>query len=158
MAAIPWNKSQAKKILYGDIVDGKVTERMHYRMVYIMHSEYQQYAQNNFRTNLKNLLKSIRNNQEAANISHAALLQDMMILSTRPERLQGPKRWDGSRAQQLLKDDFTNGVHTTMKPMQLWLLREEYQEFSLDRFRNFINQEKRQGLERSYWLNKKRKK
>ena len=45
-----------------------------------------------------------------------------------------------------------------MKPKELWLFREEYQEFPINEFRGHIYQEVRSELETPYWLVKKQKK
>jgi hypothetical protein len=43
-------------------------------------------------------------------------------------------RWQDSEAEQLLKNDIEAGIGTSIKPEQLWNLRQEYQAFPLTVF------------------------
>jgi hypothetical protein len=52
----------------------------------------------------------------------------------------GKRNWYGSAAEELLEEDLADGLYPTMKPAQLYALRPEYQEFSLDVFRGHIHQ------------------
>ena len=67
-------------------------------------------------------------------------------------------RWDGSDAQRLLAEDINDEFHLHFTPKELWLSREEYQKFELEKFAPHVSQEIRSKLETTYWLNKKWKK
>ena len=68
-------------------------------------------------------------------------------------------RWNGSDAQQLLKQDMERNLHTRLAPKALYHLRPEYyKEFTLKQFRDHIQQEKRSKLETNYWIVKKKRK
>lgn len=69
-----------------------------------------------------------------------------------------PGYWDGSAAQQLLKEDVSHNRHNMVKPRFLRLERTEYQEFDLDKFRPHIYQETRSLKETPYWTYRKAKK
>jgi hypothetical protein len=148
----PWKKSRAKEILYKDILEG----------TFQMHPEYQQYKKQNFRTNLKNLLKATREKQCAANSDDRALVDDINTLSNHvlhtPGAAANEPSWNNSEAKKLLEDDISNGMHLIMKPTSLWLYRDEYQAFPEDKFRNHIYQEMRRRVSTSYWLEKKKNK
>jgi hypothetical protein len=64
----------------------------------------------------------------------------------------GQPRWDGSKAQALLKEEMEAGVHLQYagRPREMRETREEYQEFSKQKFRDHIQQEKRLGKFKNY--------
>ena len=66
--------------------------------------------------------------------------------------------WDGSKAQEQLKEDMSNKYHEQLKPKSLWQSRPEYQEFDLQKFRGHIHQELRRSRETNYWIVRKKKK
>jgi hypothetical protein len=55
----------------------------------------------------------------------------------------GDLRWNGSLAEQFLKLDMKANVHEGKKPAEFRATRPEYQEFSKERFRKHVDQEKR---------------
>jgi hypothetical protein len=67
---------------------------------------------------------------------------------------RGEPRWEGSRAQELLRLDMDEGVHDVFLPARFQQKRIEYQDYRLQTFRDHINQETRL---RKYnnWLLKK---
>ena len=56
---------------------------------------------------------------------------------------RGLARWEGSRAQELLREDMDDELHTSLAPIALWETRDEYEEYPLEFFRDHIHQEKR---------------
>jgi hypothetical protein len=153
----PWKNSKAKELLSEDIIAGIVDEGMEYRSVYLMREDYHKYNIKNFQVNLRNLIKAIRGKQEAAKSDQAALTRDNEIKNARTQQLQHvPKRWNGSRAEELLGIDIKNGAHRTMTPRQLWHQREEYKEFDATIFRKHVHQESRRRIANSYWLDKQK--
>ena len=71
---------------------------------------------------------------------------------------RGEPQWNGSRAQELLKETVKNGEHNGVKPAVLRDSKEEYKVYSLQTFRDHIYQEERL-LKFQNWLThlKKRK-
>ena len=55
----------------------------------------------------------------------------------------GNYRWEGSLAQYLLQQDIKGGLHLGKKPGTVQATREEYQQFSTERFHEHLNQEKK---------------
>jgi len=88
----------------------------------------------------------------------AALAHDLLLP---PRAATDPRgsypRWDGSKAQRLLKLDIDSGEHKKMKPEKLHATRTEYQDFPLKVFRDHINQETKSRREKAYWLNRPQK-
>ena len=56
---------------------------------------------------------------------------------------RGEPRWEGSRAQELLREDMDDGIHDHLLPAVFRAQRPEYQDFQLDTFRDHIYQEQR---------------
>ena len=56
---------------------------------------------------------------------------------------RGEPRWEGSRAQELLREDIDAGLHKDLEPNVFHAQRPEYMEFKLGTFRDHIYQEKK---------------
>jgi len=151
-----WAKSEAKKILKKDILEGIVPEEMGAKEVYVMHPEYVEYALKNFTTNLRNLRKSIKKLQTRAESDHLALLHDLQVCPVDTVTEMGHPIWNRNPAQNLLKEDVSSGVHNYMSPKELWSKRMEYKTFTLEKFRNHLYQEIRSRKENAYWTAKKK--
>ena len=97
--------------------------------------------------NFPSRLRSARN-QEIAKINRnasdeEAFAHDRNLFPIVTRNAQGLLRWGGSNAEELLRQDISNGRHHTLRPKQLHNSREEYKKFPLDRFREHIHQEVR---------------
>ena len=55
-----WKDSEAKKLLYEDLLAGEVDDAMEAKEVYMMRAEYSLYSYKNFVSNLRNLRSSLR--------------------------------------------------------------------------------------------------
>ena len=76
---IPWKDSEAKKLLYKDLLSGDVDDEMEPKEVFMMRAEYSLYEYVNFVTNLRNLRTAIRKKKEGAARSESALLNDVNL-------------------------------------------------------------------------------
>lgn len=161
----PWKISEAKKKLSDDIISGK-TEGKTPRQVYDMHPLlYHQYPQSNFTTNFRNLSKAINKSRSLAERDSHAVAQFRQLNSPAPALCltenpngRGYPQWQGSTAEQLLKNDMNAGKDRMMTPINLHSERAEYQQFPLSVFRDHIHQERRNRLQRNYWLSRKNNK
>jgi hypothetical protein len=152
----PWAKSKAKQLLADDIVRGTVTPVMRPIDIYEMHQEYKNYKIDNFRTNLRNLRKSIKKDKCCADSDRDALAHDLQVRHPHVDiLLRSTPFWMGSEAQKLLKKDVDAGRHEKMKPWDLWISKVAYQAFPLEVFRKHIYQEVRCRKENAYWRVKK---
>ena len=70
---------------------------------------------------------------------------------------RGKRIWRRHCARELLVEDTKDGTAQSMKPMELWVSRDEYQDFSLEDFRKHIYQEKYRQLAGAYWQQKRNK-
>jgi hypothetical protein len=159
MSEAPWKESEAKALLKRDILNGKITQSTNLDKLWQSSVLYKRFPLQNFKTNVKSLLKSVEKYQERAIRDDQALEHDMHIHPPVATKTSGePLLWDGSLAQTQLKSDVANGFHQDMTPKELWMSRRSYQLFTLPKFRQHMYKEKTSLFEKSYWLNKKTKK
>ena len=76
----PWKTSEAKKLLYNDILSGDVYETQELEEIYMSRPEYAHYDFDNFKVNLRNLRNAIKKKQMAAEIDENAYHHDMSIV------------------------------------------------------------------------------
>jgi hypothetical protein len=150
----PWRFSQAKLLLYEDIVGGLITDDCQAELVYGMRQEFQEYPFANFKNNLKTLCNTINVNQAKADNDKEALLHDMAI---RPPKDPNVKVWNGSSAQKLLKKDIDEGKHDEMTTRELWASRTEYQEWPAKKIIKHVHGLTNARKNSTYWENKKNK-
>ena len=127
---------------------------MEARDVYKMHEECMEYEFNNFQNNLQSLKKVINKHHNWAQEDHAALNLDLLLHPRRDATAGGFPFWDSSQARILLKCDIDIGIHDQMSPKELWHNGDEYQSFSLKKFRDHLTQEQRRRKHNAYWLHK----
>lgn len=149
----PWIDSNAKQLLKNDILSGKVHPLMMPRDVYKMRPEYLDYVYKNFRSNFRSLQRALKKLQDRAVSDNADLEVDLyrqrQLAAGRT--VQPPLMWVDSEARNLLKQDVTDGLHSRMKPIDLWQSKAEYRMFPLSTFRKHIYQECRSRKTNAYW-------
>jgi c-di-AMP phosphodiesterase-like protein len=154
----PWRWSRAKKLLYEDINNGLCNGKKPSE-VYKTRSEYQRYEKCNFETNFRNLKKAIENEKARVASDAAAFTHDKALFAVLKVNSKPYPIWQGSSAARLLKKHVADKLHEVMKPKLMWTTFAEYQEYPLDVFRKHVyDQSIRKDKERSYWLNKAKKK
>ena len=145
----PWKSSEAKKLLFADIVSGEATDWMSPAEVFMMHPDYSLYKYSSFVANLRNLRIAVKKLKESAALSQRALHHDICLMP--PVIMRTKPRWAGSFASRFLKEDVESGASTRMASNELWLSRAIYQAFSLASFKGHIHQEMNSRRERAYW-------
>ncbi len=140
MPPILWIKSKAKEILKHDIINGTVNDEMEARDVYEMHEEYKEYEFRKFQNNFRSLKKVIKKHHNRAQEDHAALNLYLLLHPRRDVTAGGFPFWDTSEARVSLKRDIDSGIHDRMSTTELWQSRDEYQAFSLKKFRDHLTQ------------------
>ena len=150
---IKWRKSKAKKLLYLDMMEGRVTldkddllddEKMTLREIYVLHPEFGEYHYDKFSGRVSSLRKAIK-------IANSRAAQDQEAFDNfkarHPPALhshEGYIQWQGSDAQKQVLKDIEEGLHESMAKMELWEFRSVYYEnFPLKEFRDKLNQEVR---------------
>jgi hypothetical protein len=82
------------------IEDGTVTAVNDPKDVYNMCDEFKNYKEENFTTNLQNLLKAVTDDLEATQLDELALVNDRMIQGPQPENTPfGYPQWYGTEVQ-----------------------------------------------------------
>lgn len=151
-----WKHSDAKGLLFKDLVDGAVpleydrrgglTSRQIFEARYRDEPAFQLSDFDNvdkFGNRLSRLRQQIRVKLARANEDALALAHDRMIFPRPSTDPGGYPRWKGSRAQKLLIEDLKAEKHKEKRPMVLQLDRPEYQAFPIGVFRNKIYKELR---------------
>jgi len=153
----PWQNSYAKKLLTQDILDGKI-DGMSVEEVHNFRPEYGVYKFERFKINLKNLISKYEDFTKRAQYDNEALAHDL-ALNLQVQSKPYPT-WQGSVAEQCLKEDIDQGKHLDIKPQQLLESRPEYSPWSnhLKVFRDHIQQEVRARKERPYWMARRKEK
>jgi hypothetical protein len=139
----PWISSRTKKLLSDDIMNGVVTDNMHWEVVIGIRPQFGQTVRRLFESRLSSLRKQINRAKGIAVDEEAALAHDRALFPAPTHNHRGEPRWDGSKAQRLLKQDVSNGLQKTMKPAQFHMTRPEFQVYPLAVFRGHIYQEER---------------
>lgn len=154
---ISWKKSLARKLLYNDVMEGRVplegTATEDVSSIYMMHLEYSYYNFDSFKCRLNSIQKSIKKMEERAADDQIAF---NTYVNNNPVSLfsyQGYIQWQGSEAQKQVQKDLANGVlesYTKEKykhpKMAYWLTQIFfYWEFPLPVFRDKIRQEIRKA-------------
>ena len=142
---VKWRKSEAKRLLYGFLIDGTVPYdgTMSVEDVYLLHEEFAKYDFDKFEGRLKRLQNKITELDNRADEDLAAFNNYKKNHKPSLFSHKGYVQWQGSTAQELLWDDLDDYLKDpTRKPKDLWLSRPEYmKEFPLDAFQEKIKQE-----------------
>jgi hypothetical protein len=144
----------AKPLLEGDYVHGRVSGDMPSRDVRALRPEYEAVPLKNFNANWRALKSRVNAHKDRAEEDQARFLHDMTIYTLARDT---DGFWDGSAAQQLLKQDVRNKRHERLTPDLLHLARPEYLEFDYNKFRKHLHQELRTQTETPYWIYKRMK-
>jgi hypothetical protein len=148
---IKWGNSQARELLYSDLREGRIPSdakdangqsTMQLREIYVMRSEYAEYAYQKFSSRLSTLRKILKKNNGRAEADQAAFDQYKSNHEISYFSHKGYIQWQGSDAQEFLLQDLEEGLHNVMRKKELWLSRPEYHTtFPLAAFRDFVYQE-----------------
>lgn len=138
-----WRNSEAKKLLFYDILSGKVTASMDYLVVKNMRPQFAPYRDERFRDNFKALCEAIERDKERMQQDIVDYGHDLNVMKALRE--QEPLErlpWHRTDCPDLLKADIDDGKYPTLSPQELYATRDEYQAFTLDEFRKHIHQER----------------
>ena len=113
-----WNGSEAKKLLFDDIISGDVYDTQCIIEIYMSQPEYANFKYKIFVTNLRNLWAAIRRDKVAA---EASMNEYKHNTSLEPSSLKRKEPfWPDSAAFQCLKRDIDNGVQEQMSTKEIW--------------------------------------
>jgi hypothetical protein len=157
-----WIKSKARKMLFEDIVAGRVTATMDPDAVHKSRPEFFKWPRRRFVPNLESLKAQIARD-------YSRMLKDLEyyqhdVEKLKDQRLGDPPSkipWHKSEAKKLLEQEIDNGVleqDPKPTPSKMYNGKAEYQQFTLDQFRNHIYQEvkRREKIESKARFGKKK--
>jgi hypothetical protein len=154
-----WRSSKTKQVLMRLIEDGKVTASNTAKEVYAMYDGFKSYKFENFQTNLQNLLKSVTDDAEFGKFDQSALEHDRLIQGPEPENsILGYPRWYGTKHQKHLQEVVASGMHEHLDLDEILEMNLMWGNYPLEVFQRHIRQEENRHRQRSYWLEKMRKK
>jgi len=98
-------------------------------------------AQRLFKKRLETARKYVNDKLARAAEELRLYQQDRQVYPPSDTMYSGEPRWDGSNAQQLLKQDVAEGIHLTMTPAQFYAFRPEYKKFFKRTIMDHVQQE-----------------
>ena len=159
-----WAASKSEAILRAGILKGTITPEMKPKQVFDMApDEHGKWKYGSWASNLRNLRDAIdrdRGRMESDILSYG---HDLAILKEyRKEHPLLKPKWRGSAAAEFLKDDIDDylakkSADPTVKPINLYKSRPEYQVFELIVFRKQLYQRMHAESKREYRFEKKKK-
>ena len=142
---IPWAESKARELLRQDIIDEVVPREpcasMPSNVIFTSRPEYAEYGYADFCNRLSRLRAQVKRDIKRTDEDLAAFLNFKANNPIHKITAHGYPEWDGSYAQKCLKKDIGDGLHEMLEPQELWLYREEYDDFPLKVFKDHIYQE-----------------
>jgi hypothetical protein len=161
---IKWTNSEGKALLLRDIEEGTIPETMAPQEVFDHYAHLPEFSmlekneKKDFTRRLASLRKSISlvaenlaDAERYAARDAAALAHDRQIYPEKTHNDRGERLFHNSPARLLLREDIDAGKYEKGKPQKLRETREEYQEFSPNKFRKRIHQE----IQTKKWHNSK---
>lgn len=140
---VRWEKSEAKRLLAIDIINGSITPDMPWQDTYLFRPEYAETEFGKWYGRLRRLQKHISDAKVRAAEDEDGFKNDRLKFPVQEHDHRGFLRWEGSAAQSWMKIDIAAGRHKLVKPKELYNERQAYQQFPLDVFREHIYQEER---------------
>ena len=153
----PWRTSAAKALLERLLSDesSHIHQFTTVEEVYESEPLFKLYPLKNFKTNYKNLKRSVKQERDAIQFDQAAFDREKELFPRNETTNKGNLFWDRHEAQRLMAEDVTSGRTLQMKPSALRETRAEYQEFPLAILRRHKYQEETKVREGVYWQKKR---
>jgi len=164
-AVEPWYTSVSKVskaysllfLLYMDPSKTCAINNMSAEEVWESHPQFQLYELEKFRNYNKNMKKLTSKRRNMICEEEASYHRDMLKLPKETQTTRGYPFWNDHLASELLSKDEMTGVAKELKPIKLWQLRKEYQDFPLVVFRKHIYQERNKQLAAPFWQHRRNK-
>ena len=142
----PWATSKARELLKKDLLEGKVplfpTTGVSTEQIYAMRPEFAEYAYEKFPSRLSSLRGAVRKRLKRADDDRASFERYVQNHTISHFNHAGLIQYQGSDAQEFLKNDIELGLHLRQSKQALWASRPEYYlNFPLHVFRDKLQQE-----------------
>ena len=155
----PWytsvnNASPAYKLLWFLYMDPKQNKKINVmtaEQIWHSHPKFQQYDYEKFKKWDKAMQKLTSKKRKLIDEEEDSFQKDMIAFPRNARTSRDLPFWHTHAASKLLKEDVRSGHSKSMKPMQLWRSKREYQEFPLLVFRKHIYQERTKQLAAPCW-------
>ena len=145
---INWRGSLARAVLLEDLVKGRLhmdnavmPAQRAWDLVYSKMEEFKEVKFEQFKARLADHRRQVQRGLKEAHHQEACLKHDRELFPRQPRNHRGELVFDMHPAKLLLRQDVINKAYVNRKPKDLWLSRDEYQEFKLSIFRHRIYQE-----------------
>lgn len=145
---VEWKKSRARELLQRLMYDDK--SYVHNKTaseVYLTHEWFQDYPLGKFQVYFKDMKAAMEKHKRQVAMDNEAIERELARFPRNQMTNRGYPFWDTHEASRLLRRDVEAGTDQTMKPEQLRLTEDKYQEFPLSVFRNHLYQERRRQKE-----------
>jgi hypothetical protein len=160
---IDWRKAEAREIILDDLRSGKLPLTEEELPTWEAWESYQGMPEfghvvySQFEARLKDHRKQVSRSLGSATLQQQAYEHDRQLHPPQTHNQHGKRNFNMSSAKPLLVEDVQNELHESMTVEELWLSREEYQEWEIGVFRRRLSQQIR-ASKFLYYLEYKRAK
>lgn len=141
-----WRHCEAKELLIEDLRSGAIPldkKEMSIQQAYDSRPEYQATARDQWAERLRRTKIMVGFSLRRAQVDIDFVALEETQFDVKEHDSLGRRRWDGSPAQMLLRQDVEDGYDVLFDAETLYELRDEYEQFDLPTFRKHITQERR---------------
>jgi len=149
-----WQHSKARKMLKKDIEDGAITLDAYDAQnnpngtkdedAFLTRPAFQPCGQEKFSEYLSSMRQSISDAKSRAGRDAEAVAQFRTMKPPPTHNHRGEPRWEGSKAEAMLKKDMDDGIHLkAKKPSHMRFVNPEYQKYNSKTFTSHVDQETR---------------
>ena len=136
----PWKDSAAKALLEKMVASGDING-LKPAEVYKLKPEFAETSKRLFGGRLRSVRSQVKKAMTASQSDKIAYDHDQTLYPPPEVNHRGEPRWNGSRAQEQLREDIDAGLHETMTPYDFWQSDEAYQDYTPKVFRKHVHQE-----------------
>jgi hypothetical protein len=160
-----WKTQKEESLAYGLLYKlrlhsekGTGIDNMSTEEIYKHHPVFHQYKFSDFTEWDKRMVKLTDKHREHLRMQIEAFIRHRESCPQKTVSSRGKRLWhQHDAAKEQLRGDTLSGKAGMIKPSELWLTKECYQDFTLDDFRKHVYQEKYRQLAGPYWQQKRNK-
>lgn len=149
-------KNPARIQMKWDVAEGHLKPEMDVATAKKVRAMYNDMDNDQFTSRWAGMRDIVARGKARAAEDTLALKKDRLRHPRPKTNFRGEPEWNESDAKELLSIDMDNDLHKKKTPQELWLLRNQYQEFQLQTFRGHIHQEVHTRKWRDQWVDGKK--